>query len=46
LNLLNRHRFCFISSRTIGNSLIHLVSYLLQSTVRVRPIGETLVQTF
>ena len=45
-NLFNRHSFCFIGSRTIGNGLIHLIGYLLQPTVSVRSIGETFVQTF
>src|SRR5262245_27887507 len=46
LYLFNRHGFGFIGSRTVGNRLIHLVGYLLQPIVSVRPILETLVQTF
>ena len=46
LKLFNRHRFGFIGSGTIGDGLIHLVSYLLESPISVRPIGEAFVQSF
>jgi hypothetical protein len=46
LKLSNRHSFRFISSCPISDRLIHLISNLLQSPIRVWPIGEAFVQSF
>ena len=46
LKLPHRHSFRFISSCTVGDRLIHLIGNLLQSPIRMWPIGEALVQSF
>ena len=44
--LFNGHRFGFIGGGTLSYRLVHFVSYLLESPISMRAIGEAFVQGF
>ncbi len=46
LKLFDRHRLSLIRRGPLGHRLIHLIGYLLQPPIRMRPIGEAFIQTF